>query len=231
MAVLSLVVLGMHKLRAPHTLPIQHVHFENGPFNASRAQLEKTVAPYLSGGFFTVDLRGIERALTRLAWVRSASVRRHWPNRLVIQLHEHVPVARWGSDALLSRDGQVFRPEAGLRPENLPVLHGPKGRARSLLKKYWAVVAMLAPIRLTVRALVEDERRAWHMLLNNGIAVAVGRGDPRARIARFARVFPQVLARRARYIESIDLRYTNGLAVAWKRSDEGSGVRTGATVY
>jgi cell division protein FtsQ len=230
-AVLSVVTWGVHKLREPQTLPIRQVHFEQGPVNASQAQLVKTVAPYLSGGFFTIDLLGIERALTRLAWVKSASVRRQWPHGLSIRLREHVPVARWGSDALLSRDGRVFRPELRKLPTDLPVLHGPKGRARHLLARYRQIVAMLAPARMRIRALVEDERRAWHLLLNNGITVAVGRGDPRARIGRFARVFPQVLAGQVRYIESIDLRYTNGLAVAWKRTDDASSVRTGATVY
>jgi cell division protein FtsQ len=69
-----------------------------------------------------------------------------------------------------------------------------------------------------LRALVQDERRAWHLLLGNGIPVDVGRGNLDARVARLSRVYPKVLAPRAVHIRRIDLRYTNGFAVAWKRS-------------
>jgi cell division protein FtsQ len=228
-AVLALIVLGVYKLREPGSLPIQRVHFENGPFNAAPAALRQAVAPYLVGNFFTVDLQAIERALTRLGWVKSASVRREWPGQLSIRVREHTAVARWGMDALLNRNGQIFRPQGGRLSANLPILHGPAGRSQHVLAEYRQISNTLRPINVSVRALVEDERWAWHMLLGNGIPVDIGRGDPNPRVARFARVYPEVLAPRAEHIESIDLRYTNGLAVAWKWSDGDGDATQGQT--
>ncbi len=227
--ILSLIVLGVHKLREPASLPIQRVVFENASVKASRAALRQAAAAHLAGNFFTVDLQAIERALTRLGWVKSASVRRRWPDALSISIREHVAAARWGNDALLSREGEIFRPQAGRLSENLPILHGPKGRERQLLAQYQQISYMLRPLDLSVRALVEDERRAWHLLLDNGIPVEIGRGNPGARVARLARVYSQVLSPREEHIQSIDLRYTNGLAVAWKRPEAESVAHIGMT--
>ncbi|MGH8501835.1 MAG: cell division protein FtsQ/DivIB [Gammaproteobacteria bacterium] len=225
-AVLIVLVSGINKLRQPGVLPIQRVHFEHAAHAVTG--LRKAVAPHVTGNFFTVDLRAIERALTRLSWIESASVRREWPDTLRIRVSEYEAVARWGADALLSRDGQVFRPHEREMPDLLPVLHGPAGRARHLLGRYRQLSKTLAPANLTVGALVEDQRRAWHLLLDIGVPVEIGRGDPRARVARFARVYPEVLAPRTEQIKSIDLRYTNGFAVVWKRPDGAGGAQPDA---
>jgi cell division protein FtsQ len=219
-AILSLGVTGAYMLRDPNNLPIRQVRFEDALGDAARSELQVAIAHGLAGNFFTVNLRGIERALDELGWVKSSSVRRQWPSTLVIDIQEQVPVARWGKDALLNRAGKIFKPLAGTYPRHLPILHGPAGRTGLLLARFQRLSNILAPARLSVRALVQDQRRAWHLLLDNGIAVAIGRGDPVARVARLARVYPQVLVSHASHIERIDLRYTNGLAVAWKQPDQ-----------
>lgn len=217
--ILSLCAAGVHKLRDPNTQPIQRVHFEDGLVNAARAELQRAVGHCLQGNFFTVHLRAIERAMTELGWVKSASVRREWPGTLAIQIQEQVPVARWGARALLNRAGEIFKPRGDRFPAHLPILHGPAGRTDALLARFRRLASVLAAAHLSVRALVQDQRRAWHLLLANGIPVSIGRGDPVARVTRLARVYPQVLVSRAEHIERIDLRYTNGLAVAWKQPD------------
>lgn len=222
-AILSMIVACVYKLRDPHFVPIRRVYFEDPMYfddtatSSARAELKNVVAPRLKGNFFTVDVRAIEQALTRLGWVKSASVRRTWPGTLSIDVQKHTPVARWRQDSALNRAGQIFKP-LGRVPAKLPILHGPAGRADELLARYRRMAKTLGSADLEVRALVQDQRRAWHLLLDNDIPVAIGRGDPHARVARFARVYRQVLASRAERIERIDLRYTNGLAVAWKRS-------------
>jgi len=217
---LCLLVAGAYKLRQPGTLPIRRVHFEDTVANPARAKLMQTVAPRLAGNFFTVDLQSIERGLMRLSWIEDAALRREWPDTLVIRIREQVAAAQWGRAALLNRAGQIFRSQSGQLPADLPILHGPKGRSQNVLARYRQLTNILKPASLSVRALVEDERRAWHVLLNNGIPIDIGRGNPDPRVARFASVYPEVLASRATYIESIDLRYTNGFAVAWKQFAE-----------
>lgn len=213
-AVLMLLVMSIYKLRQPDVLPIAQVHFEHGVEQS--AALRQIAGAQVTGNFFTVNLRAIERALTGLSWVESASVRREWPDTLSIRVSAYEPVARWGVDALLSGDGHVFKPHDGEVSDKLPVLHGPAGRTRHLLRTYRRVARTLSSADLTASALVQDQRRAWHLLLGAGVPVELGRGDPRARVRRLASVYPEALAPRAASIKSIDLRYTNGLAVAWR---------------
>ena len=222
-AILSLIVIGVYKLREPDTLPIKRVYFESATTDAARAELKQIVARHLTGNFFTVDLQAIEQAVARLGWIKSAAVRRKWPGTLLIHIRKQVPVARWGAYRLLNRAGQIFRPQRGMLLANLPILHGPRGRSQALLARYRQLTSVLKPAGLRVRALVQDERRAWHLLLNNGIPINIGRGDPRARVARFTRVYQKVLASQAVRIKSVDLRYTNGFAVAWKPNSVISG--------
>lgn len=226
---LCLIVAGAHELRETGTLPIRRVYFESATSKVARAELKKTVTRQLAGNFFTVDLSAIEWAVTRVSWVKSATVRREWPDTLMISIRKQVPVARWGEHKLLNRTGQIFRPQAGRLSADLPILYGPRGRGQTLLARYGQLANVLKSAGLRVRALVQDQRRAWHLLLDNGIPLDIGRGDPRGRVARFAQVYPKALASMAARIAAIDLRYTNGFAVAWRRPDDIANARTDAT--
>lgn len=206
------------KLRDPHTLPIRTVQIEGELRHLNRARLEQVAAPVVSGGFFSVDLRAVREALTGLPWVYRVGVRRQWPDRLVVVVEEQRPVAQWGESALVNPYGELFHPPREEFPQGLPVLRGPEGKARELLREYAALTERLAPLGLRVTMLEENERLAWRLRLDNGIEVALGREQRAARLERFVRVYAAALADRAAQIAAVDLRYTNGLAVAWRQA-------------
>jgi cell division protein FtsQ len=214
--VLVLVVLGLRLLRDPQTLPIRQVVFVNETVHMDPSALRETVASNLSGGFLDVDLGRIERALEALPWVARAAARRRWPDALLISVSEQQPLARWGQDGLLNAHGEVFHPRNVDDFRHLPVLFGPKGRSLEVARRFQHIERLLEPTGLSLRALVEDERRAWRMMLGNGIPVELGRGESAAVLRRFVRIYPRILAPRAARIAGVDLRYTNGLAVSWK---------------
>ena len=76
--------------------------------------------------------------------------------------------------------------------------------------------AMLSPLGLRVTELNLDQRRAWSMVLDNGLHLRLGRNDRQQRLERFARIYTGVLQSRLEAIESVDLRYTNGFAFRWR---------------
>lgn len=226
-ALLSVIAVGVHIFRAPGTLPIRAVHFTGQLQQVSAPALRAAVQGSLRGGFFAVELGAIERAIEALPWVDSAAVRRAWPNGLSIQVREQRPVARWGRRGVLNERGETFYPAA--LPKTLPVLYGPAGRQRELMAQYQRIAHTLEPIGIRLRALVEDERQARRLLLDNGVQVALGRSDPAKVLARLRRVFPRVLASRAKDIASIDLRYTNGFSVSWRAKVANRDRQQGAT--
>jgi cell division protein FtsQ len=72
-------------------------------------------------------------------------------------------------------------------------------------------------MKLAPESLVLSNRYAWTVKLDNGMTVELGRdqGDAvlKERIARLVAVYPQLLERLQGKIESVDLRYPNGMAL------------------
>ena len=187
-----------------------------GQFERVQAeQLREAVAPFAAGGFFAVDLEAAQRAVQALPWVEHAQVRKQWPDVLEIQLVEHEPFAFWGDDRLLSRRGQLFPLPADLAGGRMPRLAGPDARSAEVVEMYNQAREVFAPLGYGVARLGVDARGSWSMTLDSGLEVVVGRDDARARLQRFARVLPQLLAKQVQPASRADLRYTNGFTLAW----------------
>jgi cell division protein FtsQ len=195
--------------------PLRTLRVQGTLHNVDEAQLRATVLPYARRGFFAVPLEDAQAAVARLPWVESAEVRKHWPDVLEVQVIEHRPFARWGSDRLLSEKGRLF-PAKGIRvPASLPQLGGPDARVQDVVAMYNESRVLFASSGHDVRALRLDARGSWSLVLSDGPEVIVGRSDARPRIGRFARLLPQLLAQPQRLLRRVDLRYTNGFALQW----------------
>lgn len=179
------------------------------------ALLQKTLLPYAQRGFFAVDLAAAQDAVSKLPWVERAEVRKRWPDVLEVTVVEHRPFARWGNDLLLSQQGRLF-PAKGIEvPKGLPQFGGPQARVAEVVELYNESRAMFAPIGLDVREVGLDPRGSWTLGLDNGAQIVVGRSEARARLGRFVRLMPQLLAQQAQVLKRADLRYTNGFALTW----------------
>lgn len=213
------LVAAFYWLRNPASLPIRHVSVEGDLHHVTEAEIGVLSSRPGFAGFFYTDLRGIETTLEQLPWVKSVSVRRQWPDRLIVNLHEQMPVARWGSDALLNSAGEIFEPKDVSEFADLPVVFGPLDQSQMLVQRFHDINSKLESAGLNLRALAQDDRHAWHLLLGNGIPVALGRDNPDARIQRLVSSFSQIVTTRSAQIASIDLRYTNGFAVSWRDTE------------
>ncbi|ADV26499.1 cell division protein FtsQ [Pseudoxanthomonas suwonensis 11-1] len=179
------------------------------------AQLRAAVAPYARAGYFAVKLDEAQRAVERLPWVESAHVGKQWPDVLEVSVVEHRPFAHWGEDRMLSERGLLFPRPADLAGARLPHLDGPDARSADVVELYNECQALFAPLGYHVTYMAVDARGSWSLALDNGTEVLVGRDDARARLQRFVRVLPQLLAAQARPLDRADLRYTNGFTLAW----------------
>jgi len=97
-------------------------------------------------------------------------------------------------------------------------LNCPQGQQHIVLQKWRQYSQALVPFNLSITSLTLNSRGSWQMVLNNGISITLGRTDPDTRFARFITAYPTVLAQQTLNIRSIDLRYSDGFAVAWKKS-------------
>ena len=68
------------------------------------------------------------------------------------------------------------------------------------------------------------------MELDNGVKLALGRSQRTERLQRFKQVYNKLFAEKVNSIKGIDLRYTNGLAVHWKKQASNTAVLSGEKV-
>lgn len=152
-------------------------------------------------------LESIREAARRVPWVRDATVRRQFPDTVVIAFQAHRAVALWGSDRMVSATGEVFEArDAG----KLPRFVGPEGTAAEMLREYPRVVAAVAPLGDALAELRLSRRGAWTLVLESGLTLQLGRGPAVQRLERFAAAWPQLAAVKPQHV---DLRYPNGFAV------------------
>jgi cell division protein FtsQ len=204
-------------IRLPEKMfAIKTIRVESTFEHVGRDEIAAIVAPYASAGFFNVDLKSIREALQGLPWIHTAAVRRVWPDTLHIVLIEQRPSARWGDTGLLNQDGDVFYPEQlSAADAGLPQLDGPPRTSRAVIAYYREVSDRIAPLGLHVSSVHMDARRAWELILGNGMRLTLGRRDAEEELGRFVRFYPLVAAH-AGEIAGVDLRYTNGFAVRWR---------------
>ena len=180
--------------------------------------------PHLAGNFFTMDLAHTRAAFEQVPWVRRAVVRRVWPDKLVVALEEHQPVALWegdeNSDKMVNSHGEVFEANVGdVEDDSLPQFAGPEGTSAQVLEMYRRLQPMFLQLDAEVTALRLSGRGSWKVDLDNGAAIELGRGTPdevSERTTRFIRTLPQVLHKFNAPLESADLRHAEGYAVKLK---------------
>lgn len=212
-----LVAVAYQQLNMRTVLPISSVKIEGEFKYLDKEQLRKQAIPVVDGGFFSVDLVAVRDALIKLPWVEDASVRRQWPDQLLVRVMEKQPVVFWGEDAVLSSKGDLFSPGQVLN-EHLPRMNGPEGLHATMFKELARMQAWLLETGLYIREMNLDARRSWTLIMENGIELRLGRNDMYERLQRFASVYRNNFQSETRKIEHIDMRYTNGFAVAWKEA-------------
>jgi len=179
-------------------------------------QVQAAVAAHASAGFFAVDLDAVRQSLAGLPWVKSAEVRKHWPDTLELHLVEHRAFARWGETRLLSDEGTLFEAPGGEFLQGLPWLDGPETRLADVVRLYNALEEALRGTGLQVAALRQSARGSWVMETADGAEWMLGRNEPVARMERFVRALPVLRASATGEIERADLRYANGFAIRWR---------------
>jgi cell division protein FtsQ len=208
-ALLVFVAAAVYAARLPQ-FSLHEVRIAGELRHVTREQVEEVVRREVHGGFFTVNLNAARAAFERLPWVRGANVRREWPARLDVVLEEHAPMARWGDEALVNMQGEVFR---AAYDGDLPLFVGPEGSAREIAIQYRYFERSLGAIGQTPVQVRVNARRAWQLKLHNGLTLELGREDIEARLARFVALHDRTIGRLERRIDYVDLRYANGFAV------------------
>ncbi len=210
-AAFLLVAYGtLHYVVRLPVFPLREVRISGALAHVTVGQVEVIVKRELQDNFFTLDLAQARAAFERLPWVRKVNVRRQWPDRLDVTLEEHVPLARWGSVALVNIQGEVF---TAAYDGMLPLFVGPPASAKEIAIQYGYFQRSLAAIGQVPAQVRVSPRRAWQVRLESGLTLELGRESIESRLDRFIAVYERTVNRLQRKIDYVDLRYPNGFAV------------------
>jgi cell division protein FtsQ len=208
---------GLQALLRSPLFPLQEVLVRGDLKNVDRGELNNALDG-IGGNFFAADLGAVRGRLEQVTWVRRVDARRVWPNRIEVQLEEHVAFARWGDSGLVNTFGEPF--SAGMQGDALaalPLFAGPTGTEGEVARRYQRFVELLGPLQAAPDRVVLTPRHAWQLRLTTGLHLELGRdGAERVeqRLERFVAAYPASLGQlgRSRF-ERVDLRYPNGFAL------------------
>jgi cell division protein FtsQ len=169
------------------------------------------------------DLAEARRRIKALPLVAEATVRKLYPDRVVITVQEREPFALWqheGVVSVVSADGTIIDALSDRRYLRLPHVVGPNARLR--VKEYQSILDGVPELRAQVRAGVLVSERRWNLKLMNGIDVKLPEDGPVDALRRLADLDRdhKVLSRD---ILSIDLRAPG--RVAFRLTEEAAQAR------
>jgi cell division protein FtsQ len=202
-------------LRAASVAPIDA---ERPLRHVSDRSLAQALRASVKGSFFSTELEAVRERVESVAWVRRASVRRVWPDRLEVRIEEHRPLALWHDGRLVNTYRELFSANLDEAEADgpLPQLAGPPGSEAEVVDRFLAATRLLEPLSREPVSVTMSERRAWRMQLDDGTVLLLGREQPKSideRIARWVDAYPTTTARLGHRAGVIDMRYQNGFAI------------------
>lgn len=168
--------------------------------------------------------RRLARRITAHPWVRTATVRRELPRRLVIDLRERESLALVSLDRLyhVDRRGVVFAALGDADRLNLPLITGLGETAasrRRALREAIKVLHLVQTQGLSFRVSevhIQQEHGVRLFPVEPALALTFGWGDPREKVRRLETVLASHAGREGQ-IREIDLTFHDDAVVRFKR--------------
>jgi cell division protein FtsQ len=190
--------------------PLREVKVQGDLNHVTREQVKLIVERHLKGNFFTLNLARTRDAFEKLPWARNVSIRRQWPDKIVVGIEEHQALARWGNIALVNTHGELFHAASDA---SLPVFYGPGNGVLEVTREYGTYRDVLNKADIQIAQVNLSPRRAWEIKTNQGMLIALGRIDMASRLEMFVKGYNSTLKQLNVRIDYADLRYPNGFAV------------------
>lgn len=218
MMLAALLYWAVQQLLNPMNVPVSKIRVQGSFINVTESMLAPLSKQVSGVGYFDIDVAAMQQRVQSLPWIEQATVRRVWPDTLAIHFIEREPFAVWAQGGLLSARAEIFKPDASTVPSGLPVFDGPEKLRNKMLESYRQFSELLAPLGMQISGLKLDERHSWQLELHSGMRLKLGREHELERLTRFTRSYPRLQALDRGQVKRVDLRYTNGMAVAWEQN-------------
>ena len=211
--------LGGDKTR----FPVRELKITSHFRNLTDSQIAALILPELKAGLVMLDLNALRSLMLKNGWIEKVEIRRHWPETLALVVHERTAIARWGDAGLLDLHGEVFEVAGASQMSGLARLSGPPLKRLEMLAFYQNADAALRDLGIHITRARFSSRGGLTVRLSSGARIIVGREDINARWQRLVEALPTLIGaenlRIGKQLKSVDLRYTNGMAITFNEPE------------
>jgi len=161
----------------------------------------------------TLDLEDAQARIEKLPWVKTASLKKLFPDSVEIRITERQPYAVWQHDGKLSltdRDGKLITDAIDDRYAGLPHVVG-VGAAEKVAD-FTSLLAPYPAIQSQVHAGILVSENRWTLVLNNGIDLMLPADDPAKALATIAGL-DRTQSLLSREIAAVDMRQPGQLVL------------------
>jgi cell division protein FtsQ len=183
----------------------------SAPFEyVSETEIREQLQDIFPNGYISLDVHEIHRRLLRLPMVASVEVEKVWPDTLAIRLTEEQPVAIWNETSLLSQAGDIL--PVNFKKLSLPKLTGSEKDSRIVMQHHLLFNRWCKRHKLTLVGLTKSTS-GWLIEEKQGLKIWLDGANAVSGLRQLESMIDTLQLAR---IKSIDMRYEQGFAVAWK---------------
>lgn len=184
-----------------------------GRLHIERGDILKHLAVHQGDPIFGISVDDAQKSLSEISWVKTVSVTRRLPDKIIINIAERKPAALWQYQkkmSVIDAEGRTLTNDGLDLYQDLPLIVGEDApeHAAELLNLLQAEPSVGAQVASAVRV----GGRRWDLRLKNGMQVKLPEQDTELALSRLA----QEEEREALFhkqISSIDLRVPDELVI------------------
>jgi len=196
---------------------------ENDTPHITNDELKKLVVRELNGTAITSDLSPIYKSVVSHPWVKEATVRRIWPNKILVSLIEHNIVGVWSDGRFVTDVGKLLYFEK-LQSESienekkclLVQLDGPPDTGKIVLDRASMISKKASLIGLQLIGIQLTTQYDWKVFFSNGMKMELGGDSIKTpideRLDNFFNSVGWFSKKIKKDLVSVDLRYAQGFA-------------------
>ncbi len=182
----------------------------------NEAWLSEQLQPYVGQNLLTLPIQQVVQQLKANPWVKTVSIRRHWPNRILVKIETYQPVAQWNQTAYIADNNHLVETALLKELSDLPLLEGPADQRNLVWQAYQEFSQISRRVELPITRLTFTPWGSWRVTLAKKIEVVLGKTDTHSRLERFIMAYNTLeKLRTTENMVYVDLRYNNGLTIAW----------------
>ncbi len=214
-------------LHRPTTFPIRYVKVVGDYQFISPDVFQKVVMPYVSTGFFNVNIETADRALVEIPGVSQATLKRVWPDKVEIRVKEKTAQATLPDGEVYATDGTMFQPIVSQDLSQLPVFAGAIEDLPAIKNFYDSASFLLLKQGFQVTYVGCDGLGSWTLGVKHGVDHAVevshmtiilGQDHLLEKLSRFVQHYSMLEKTNGGKIPiSVDLRYSLGFAAKYSQ--------------